>query len=185
MSTEAALHAAGALRTTTAIRERARQLLYRARRGESAWFVVDDACIETAAARVARVTRERYPSLKIPLHSRWRHFEAGGVDRRAQLHKLLGDASDAHAPARARACIDLAVVSVLLDAGAGPGWKYTESSTSQSFNRSEGLGVASFHAFTSGLFSSEMNQPLQADATRPFITAIFFRERSLPSTVVR
>ena len=161
MSTEAAAHAAQTLRTTTAIRERARQLLSRARHGDSTWFVVDDACIETAAARVARVTRERYPSLKIPLHSRWRHFEAGGVDRRAQLDKLLGDV---HPPARARAYIDLAVVSVLLDAGAGPGWKYTESSTGQSFSRSEGLGVASFHAFTSGLFSSDMNQPLRADA---------------------
>lgn len=162
MSTEAALRAAGTLRTTTAIRERARQLLARARHGESAWFVVDDGFIETAAAEVARVTRERYPSLNIPLHSRWRHFEAGGVDRRAQLDKLLGDV---RAPARARAYIDLAVVSVLLDAGAGPGWKYTESSTSQSFKRSEGLGVASFHAFTSGLFSSDRKQPLQVDAT--------------------
>ncbi len=161
MSSEAALHAAELLRTTTAIRERAKQLLSRARHGESAWFVVDDAFIESAAAEVARVTRERYPSLKIPFHSRWRHFEAGGVDRRAQLDKLLGDV---HAPARARAYIDLAVVSVLLDAGAGPLWKYTESASGQSFTRSEGLGVASFHAFTAGLFSSDRSQPLQVDA---------------------
>ncbi len=60
--------------------------------------------------------------------------------------------------------IDLAVVSVLLDAGAGPGWKYTEPATGQVFERSEGLGVASFHAFTAGLFSSDRDRPLQADA---------------------
>jgi hypothetical protein len=34
----------------------------------------------------------------------------------------------------------------------------------QEFSRSEGLGVASFHAFMSGLFSSDTASPLQADA---------------------
>ena len=51
-------------------------------------------------------------------------------------------------PSRAHAMIDLTVVSVLLDAGAGPDWKYVEPATGQTFTRSEGLGVASFHAFT-------------------------------------
>lgn len=146
--------AATALRSTTAIRERARHLLERARRGESTWFSVDDAALPVAAAEVAAVTRTRYPDLNVPFHSRWRHFEAGGVDRRAQL----GDRLDA------RAMIDLAVVSVLLDAGAGPDWGYDEAATGQRFARSEGLGVASWHAFTSGLFSSDTTDPLRADA---------------------
>jgi hypothetical protein len=146
--------AATALRSTTAIRERARHLLERARRGESTWFSVDDAALPVAAAEVADVTRTRYPDLNVPFHSRWRHFEAGGVDRRAQL----GDRPDA------RAMIDLAVVSVLLDAGAGPDWGYDEAATGQRFARSEGLGVASWHAFTSGLFSSDTTDPLRADA---------------------
>ena len=60
--------------------------------------------------------------------------------------------------------IDLTVVSVLLDAGAGPGWSYVEPATGKTFTRSEGLGVASFHAFTSGLFSSDKDHPLQVDA---------------------
>jgi hypothetical protein len=110
---------------------------------------------------VADATRRRYPKLHIPFHSRWRHFEAGGVDRRGQLERLLGDVPNA---VRARAMVDLAFVSVLLDAGAGPDWKYTESATGQTFTRSEGLGVASFHAFTSGMFSSDKDHPLQADA---------------------
>ncbi|WAM15053.1 URC4/urg3 family protein [Rhodococcus sp. JS3073] len=153
--------AAAALRTTSAVRERARQLLSRAREGDSLWFAVDDDALHSAAAEVADVTRVRYPDLKIPYHSRWRHFEAGGVDRKAELDTRLA-ALDA--PVRARAMIDLAVVSVLLDAGAGPDWHYDEVASGQSFARSEGLGVASWHAFLGGLFSSDAAHPLQVDA---------------------
>ena len=153
--------AAASLRTTTAIRERAGALLARARAGGSAWFTVDDSALDSAALEVVAVTRERYSHLRIPYHSRWRHFEAGGVDRKALLDKHL---SDAHPAERARAYIDLAVVSVLLDAGAGADWKYVEPATGQTFARSEGLGVASFHAFMAGMFSSDPARPLQADA---------------------
>ncbi|WP_051574924.1 URC4/urg3 family protein [Mycobacterium sp. URHB0044] len=147
--------AAAALRSTTAIRERARQLLRRARNGDSAWFGVDDDALAVAAAQVADLTRQRYPDLQIPFHSRWRHFEAGGIERRATSGAGLDG----------RAMIDLAVVSVLLDAGAGPDWRYDEASSGQRFSRSEGLGVASWHAFTSGLFSSDPGDPLRADAS--------------------
>ena len=159
-------HPAGAaslLRTTAAIRQRAGALLARARRGESQWFRIGSSdALEDAARTVAEVTRERYPWDTIPYHSRWRHFEAGGIDRRGQLDQLLGHGIDARQ--RARAHIDLVLVSVLLDAGAGPDWHYTESASGERYTRSEGLGVASFHAFTSGLFSSDPAHPLQADA---------------------
>ena len=149
------------LRTTSAVRERSRQLLARARQGQSRWFAVDDGFMETAAGEVVAATRERYPKLHIPYHSRWRHFEAGGVDRKAQLDQRMAGWS---APEKAHTRIDLAVVSVLLDAGAGADWKYVEPASGQTFTRSEGLGVASFHAFSAGLFSSDKNRPLQADA---------------------
>ncbi|MDP3170190.1 MAG: URC4/urg3 family protein, partial [Polaromonas sp.] len=153
------------LRSTTTIRSRAQGLLARARRGESAWFRINDGAMLTAAALVAELTRVRYPDLVIPYHSRWRHFEAGGVDRLAQLNAALGAAGPAE---RARAQIDLALTSVLLDAGAGPDWCYHEAAVgehpAQELNRSEGLGVASFHAFMGGLFSSDPAHPLQADA---------------------
>lgn len=153
------------LRSTNTIRRRAAALLERARRGESAWFTVNDGAMMTTATLVAELTQVRYPNLKIPYHSRWRHFEAGGVDRLAQLNQALGEVSPAE---RARAQIDLALVSVLLDAGAGPDWSYREAAQGErpghSYSRSEGLGVASFHAFMSGLFSSDPAQPLQADA---------------------
>jgi hypothetical protein len=153
--------AARLLRSTRAIRSRANALLARARRFESEFFTVNDGARPNTAALVAEVTTARYPDLKIPYHSRWRHFEAGGRDRAALLDAALGPVSAAE---RARAQIDLALVSVLLDAGAGPGWSYLEADSRQAFTRSEGLGVASFHAFMSGLFSSDPARPLQADA---------------------
>jgi hypothetical protein len=153
--------AANELRTTVAIRDRANQLLRRARAGQSQWFAVDDGFRETAADEIIKSTRERYPRGHIPIHSRWRHFEAGGVDRRARLLELLGDVPNT---IKAHCLIDLTIVSVLLDAGAGPDWKYTEASSGKTFTRSEGLALASYHAFTGGLFSGDRNRPLQADS---------------------
>ena len=87
------------------------------------------------------------------------------MDRKALLDKQLDEQpGGAHPAERARAYIDLAVVSVLLDAGAGAEWKYVEPASGQTFTRSEGLGVASFHAFMAGMFSSDPARPLQADA---------------------
>lgn len=159
-STEQAGGAADALRTTAAVRERAGFLLQRARAGDSPWFEVHDESMPSAVAEVVDVTRTRYPDLEIPFHSRWRHFEAGGVDRKATLDARLADLDT---PARARAMIDLTVVSVLLDAGAGPDWRFEEPG-GQGFTRSEGLGVASWHAFLGGLFSSDPATPLRVDA---------------------
>ncbi|MCB2035771.1 MAG: DUF1688 family protein, partial [Ottowia sp.] len=154
--------AVDALRSTATVRARARAMLARARAGDSAFFAVHDAALAPTAELVAEVTRQRYPTLAVPYHSRWRHFEAGGIDRRAWLDERLGDVGAAE---RARAQIDLAVVSVLLDAGAGPDWSWLEAESGQRFSRSEGLGVASFHAFASGLFASDPARPLRADAS--------------------
>jgi hypothetical protein len=160
MNTDALFH-------TATIRDRAKTLLSHARAGQSAHWRVNDAAIAFAAQKVAEVTRSRYPDLDIPFHSRWRHFEAGGRDRAAKLTSAVVHAlPQASAAELARARIDLAVVSVLLDAGAGPAWAYTESTRSgtQRFNRSEGLGVASFQAFMQGVFSSDAKQALRVDA---------------------
>ena len=63
--------------------------------------------------------------------------------------------------------MDLAVVSVLLDAGAGPAWSYREPGTGETYARSEGLGVASFHMFANGAFSRDpKGDPLRVDAER-------------------
>ena len=98
---------------------------------------------------VAAVTRRRYPDLDVPYHSRWRHFETGGLDREAELDRALAGRSAAD---RARAQMDLTVVSVLLDAGAGAAWSFVEAESGQRYTRSEGLAVASFSAFMRGAF---------------------------------
>jgi hypothetical protein len=161
VSGPAAEAAAATLRTTRTIRERCGQLLVRARAGESRWFKVENGALATAAREVADVTRKRYPRGTIPVHGRWRHLEAGGVDRRAELERQMAALPRT---ARSHALIDLTFVSVLLDAGAGPDWIYLEPTTEQAFCRSEGLAVASFHAFTAGLFSSDKDHPWQVDA---------------------
>jgi hypothetical protein len=161
LDTSHAAGAATALRTTVAVRTRARQLLERARVGASRWFVVHDDALHNAATDVAALTLRRYPDLHIPLYSRWRQFDAGGVHRKAELDARLAPMDP---PARARAMIDLVVVSVLLELGTSPDWRYHEAATGQRLERSEGLAVASWHAFLGGMFSSDALHPLQVDA---------------------
>ena len=151
------------LRDPATIRARCAHITHAVDAGSSPHFRLDRGRLDAVAQRVAALTRRRFPDpTRIPVHSRWRHFEAGGVDRRAELDAHLAGRS---AVAAARARIDLALVSVLLDAGAGPGWSYLEGQTGQRLARSEGLGVASFRAFMDGAFSSDPGDPYRVDAT--------------------
>jgi hypothetical protein len=144
-----------------AIRERAGAVLAQGLDGRLRHFRVDLSRLAAVAGFVAAVTRERYPDLCVPLHSRWRHFTAGGCDRVAELeHAIRGHAPDEQARAR----LDLAVTSVLLDAGAGSSWRYVEAETGAAYTRSEGLAVASFRLFGAGLFSADPTVPWRADA---------------------
>ena len=149
------------LRSPEAIRARCHDLLRLGERDALPNFYVHFDKLPAAAEYVAQVIRENYPDLQIPYHARWRHFSAGGVDRWGRLAAEL-KGLDADEVARIR--FDLAVTSVLLDAGAGPDWKYVEADTGQTIARSEGLAVASLHAFRAGLFSGDRKQPLRADA---------------------
>jgi len=149
------------LRTPEAVRGRCQALLALAEQDALPHFTFDPARLDDAADYVAAVIRENYPDLAIPYHSRWRHFEAGGIDRWEALAGSLGGC-DATELTRRR--IDLCTVSVLLDAGAGPVWKYLEAETGLVLTRSEGLAVASLHAFCSGLFSGDPEQPFRVDA---------------------
>jgi hypothetical protein len=153
------------LRTPAAIRERAEKVLRYVEDGRSAWFAVDANGLEAAVQATLDVTRRRFANpAAIPFHSRWRHFEAGGHDRWAALAGRLAGLPREEV---ARRRIDLAVISVLLDAGAGPAWTYREPGTGETYARSEGLGVASFHMFAAGAFSRDAKgDPLRVDAER-------------------
>ena len=73
------------LKQPATIRARCGNVLQAVREGRSTHFTVDESRLDEAAAWVERVTRTNYPTLRIPYHSRWRHFEAGGVDRKERL----------------------------------------------------------------------------------------------------
>ena len=149
---------AAALLSAAAVRERCAIVFAAAERGEARHFRLVPPLLDESADRVVAVTRRRYPNLAVPYHSRWRHFSAGGVDRAALV------APEADFAEQARARIDLAFVSVLLDAGAGAAWRYREAETGLALSRSEGLAVASLRAMQQGLFSDDPVARWRADA---------------------
>jgi hypothetical protein len=137
------------LLTPTAIRATTKKI-YDSAIGGGTNFKVDLSKMDETRDLVMDVINDNYPTLEIPFHSRWGHFKVGDIDREKQLdEKLVG--MDAMEIARTK--LDLVITSVLLDAGAGKDWKFDENGTS--FNRSEGLAVASFHLFMDGSFSKD------------------------------
>ncbi|HZJ64281.1 MAG TPA: URC4/urg3 family protein [Kofleriaceae bacterium] len=149
------------LRSPLAIRARCETLFEAALAGALAHFTIDLGALPAVVDKVVAVTRAAYPDLAIPVHGRTNHFRAGGQDRVRALDAKLAAVSPDD---RARTWVDLIVVSVLLDAGAGDAWRYREPGTGLVLERSEGLAVASLHAFDAGLFSSDPARPLQVDA---------------------
>jgi hypothetical protein len=149
--------------SAAAVRERAHELLDAALSDTLAHFTVDLAQLAPAADFVANVIRQNYPELKVPLHARWRHFVLGGRDLWAEI----ADKTPWSEPrTRAHAEFDLAIVSVLLDAGAGRDWRYCDAATGALMGRSEGLALASLRMFAAGTFSADPNDPLRVDAER-------------------
>ncbi|MEX2454765.1 MAG: DUF1688 family protein [Rhodospirillaceae bacterium] len=146
--------------TPEAVRTRCSELLDIGLNGGLPVFAVDAGRIPACAGYVADEIRRNYPSLDVPFHSRWRHFELGGED----LWARTADAGDLSGIDRAVAAGDLAVVSVLLDAGAGADWRYEDPATGLVIGRSEGLALASLRMFESGLFSADPEDPLRVDA---------------------
>ncbi|MCJ9701285.1 URC4/urg3 family protein [Bradyrhizobium sp. SHOUNA76] len=158
---EALERQARALLTAAAVRARAGEMLDIGLAGGLSHFIVDLDRMDGVAEAVLAVTRKAYPALDVPFHARWRHFVIEGVDRWAGLANV---ASLPDRAARARAEFDLAIVSVLLDAGAGAAWRYRDAISGKSIGRSEGLAIASLDMFANGLFSRDAGSPLRADA---------------------
>jgi Protein of unknown function (DUF1688) len=152
--------AAFSLLNAQAVRDRAQRMLAIGLDGKLPNFRVDLGRLDAAVDLVIDTTRQTYPTLAVPLHSRWRHFVVAGEDRWALIDKSTNWRDPS---ARARAACDLAIVSVLLDAGAGPQWRYRTSATMESVGRSEGLALASLDMFCRGTFSSDPGNRLQAD----------------------
>src|SRR3954470_13858627 len=115
------------LRSPLAIRARCETIFEAGLAGSLGHFAIDLGALPAVVDKVVEVTRAAYPDLQIPVHGRINHFRAGGIDRVAELEARL-DATDlaGDRDAQARVWIDLIVVSVLLDAGAGDAWRYVE-----------------------------------------------------------
>ena len=143
------------------MRARANDLFALAEAGKLDHWTLHLDALPICADYVAATVRKRYPALDVPFHARWRHFVFGGRDLWAEI---AGVASWKDAAARARAEFDLAVTSVLLDAGAGGGWRYQDQTTDIVAQRSEGLALASLRLFEWGGFSVDPRDPLRADA---------------------
>jgi hypothetical protein len=153
--------AARALLSAEAVRQRCQRMLVLGLEGKLPHFRVELDRLERAAELVIDSTQHRYPGLEVPWHSRWRHFTLEGEDRWARLERTTAwpDAAE-----RARAAFDLAIVSVLLDAGAHPHWRYHDPVTGKRLGRSEGLALASLAMFADGAFSEDRRRPLSVDA---------------------
>jgi hypothetical protein len=152
--------AIAALRSADAVRERCRMVHDWVAQGRSPHFTIEPDRLGAVADAVAQVTREAYPDLRIPYHSRWRHFVVGGADRWREMAAQM----PADPLVRARAAIDLATVSVLLDAGAGAAWRYRDIPSGLTLGRSEGLAIASLAMFQAGAFSSDPDVPWRCDS---------------------
>jgi Protein of unknown function (DUF1688) len=153
--------AALALLSAKAVRERAHRMLAIGLDDRLPNFRIHLDRLDETVDLVLRVTRAAYPSDVIPFHSRWRHFVLNGWDRWADM---AGQRSWSDRAARARSAFDLAIVSVFLDAGAGPAWHYRDPTTGSAVGRSEGLALASLAMFGDGAFSADPRQPLRVDA---------------------
>jgi hypothetical protein len=153
--------AAISLLSAQAVRARAQRMLALGLEDRLPNFRIDLSRLDATADRFIATTRQAYPSLDIPFHSRWRHFVVDGVDRFAQIAKTARWTSN---ETRARAAFDLAIISVFLDAGAGATWRYFDRESGKHIGRSEGLALASLDMFARGAFSAKHNDPFRVDA---------------------
>ncbi len=159
--------AAYSLLNAQAVRDRAHRMLALGIDDKLPNFHIDLDRLDDAVDLVLSVMQKNYPTLDVPFHSRWRHFAPYGMDRHEVLLEYFNDPI-----ARARSEFDLAIISVLLDAGAGPHWRYRDPIIGHESARSEGLALASINMFMSGAFSAhrgsgdDIAPRLRADADR-------------------
>ncbi|KAI9346173.1 hypothetical protein BDR26DRAFT_1005344 [Obelidium mucronatum] len=112
---------------------------------------------------LALIKRDYKSPQEIPFHSRWRHFDSATEKRIQKL--VLDKAEGVDQVEKVRRVIDLFVVSVLLDAGAGAQWSY-KFSDGTVLGRSEGLALASLDWFLAGGFSATpTSTPQRVDAS--------------------
>lgn len=142
------------LKSLKSIRDRCEMVYSAIKSGHpEARFEIDESQLDNVAEFVADLIKKDYPnpSTDVPPHSRWRHFLPVGSVESSVIEPLRVAGGDEKVVVKA--LLDLFVISVLLDAGAGDKWKYTRKGL-EPVGRSEGLAMASMDIFMQGAFSS-------------------------------
>ncbi|RPD55509.1 DUF1688-domain-containing protein [Lentinus tigrinus ALCF2SS1-7] len=154
------------LRTLPAIRERCGRVHALAKDGKLEYFDYHPEKEAAAAAFCVDIMKRDFGNnfAAIPPHGRWRHLDAGHPRVEPLVEKWKASPNPPDVKEITRRLIDLFLVSVLLDAGAGNKWSYMEEISGKRFTRSEGLGVASIAMFEEGFFSGDSSNPHQVDA---------------------
>ncbi|KAH9859468.1 hypothetical protein IAQ61_011249 [Plenodomus lingam] len=143
-----------------AVRDRAKLVGEAAQVGKLSHFDVHEDRLKDAADLVTSVIKRDFGPNSfhtIPPHGRWQHFEVGNAPR---ITKELESwkKSGADELELTRRLIDLFFVSVLLDAGAGDHWHYAEPGTGSTYERSEGIAVASLYMFKGLAFAAKKDE---------------------------
>ncbi|KAG8778406.1 hypothetical protein FRC16_003853 [Serendipita sp. 398] len=154
------------LRSLPTIRQRCTLVHNLAQQGRLEYFEYHPEAEAKVVDFCSTIMKRDYRSFEeIPPHGRWRHFDTG----KERINPLLSTwSSRTPSIPKEEQCarlLDLFLVSVLLDAGAGNAWKYQEQdSAGEYYSRSEGLAIASLDMFKKGLFSSDPNDKERVDA---------------------
>lgn len=147
--------------SANAVRERCQELFSIAEADELKYFKLNLQNLDAASELVLEEINLNYPNGLVPFHSRWRHFEYGEINLWDSFSDSLSQFSAAEI---ARRRLDLAIVSVLLDAGAGADWRFNDLQTGLVRGRSEGLAIASIRLIESGVLSRYgKDDPIRVD----------------------
>lgn len=122
------------------MRERCQLVYDYVKEGKSKYLILHEDKIDEAADYVYDLMKRDYPDLSlIPPHSRWRHYPDECINELIRGKEKPW-----------KTLVDLFMVSVLLDAGAGPDWSYSDGG--RVYKRSEGIAMAVFRMFESDVF---------------------------------
>lgn len=152
------------LLTLPSVRQRCSTLAGKIKSNKLTNFDVDLTRLPSVIDLVCDTITQEYEDFdKIPPHGRWQHFEAKGIARISHLVGQWHNSSKVDSESSrdkvddlevCRRLVELFFVSVLLDAGAGNQWKYSDTTNNVELSRSEGLAVACLNMYTQGVFSA-------------------------------
>src|SRR5262245_54783522 len=112
-----------------------------AKAGKLSFFNWHPEILPQVTKRVLDILQKTYRAPgEVPWHSRWLHLEEAP---KAQLNIWQDFQRNQIGDEKRWAGLELITLSVLLDAGAGTKWRFTDKESGKTLGRSEGLAAAS------------------------------------------